>query len=229
MTSKSEDRSGGKSRPRNRKSDRRKQKAQQAESTEFSSREADQNAPTATSTEVFAEGAAEPALVLAIGAAEPVEVKADEAAEAVVLANDAVEPAEVIANLASEASEAPANGVANATAVPLVGEVLPPDAPPAGGAEPMAGVPVTLLAIGNCYGDYLRRSFQDNRSFVERLMGARSLEQAIEVQNDFARQAYSNFIAESQKLCVLSGELARQIFRPFGIAASITRARRHIT
>ncbi len=64
-------------------------------------------------------------------------------------------------------------------------------------------------------------------SFVEKLMGVRSFDKAIEVQSEFARQAYANSVAESQKICELYGELAKQIFRPWeGFAAKVTQAGR---
>jgi hypothetical protein len=53
-------------------------------------------------------------------------------------------------------------------------------------------------------------------------MSARSFDKAIEVQTEFARQAYANFVAESQKICELYSELAKQIFS----AARLTQAGR---
>jgi hypothetical protein len=62
---------------------------------------------------------------------------------------------------------------------------------------------------------------------VEKLMRAPSFDKAIEVQTEFARQAYANFVAESQKICELYSELAKQIFRPWeGFAATVTQAAR---
>jgi hypothetical protein len=75
--------------------------------------------------------------------------------------------------------------------------------------------PINIQTIANAYRDYTRTSFQVNRSFVEKLMGVRSFDKVIEVQTDYARQAYVNFVAESQKICELYGELAKQVFRPW--------------
>ncbi len=58
-------------------------------------------------------------------------------------------------------------------------------------------------------------------------MGVRSFDKAIEVQTEFARQAYGNFVAESQKIFGLYSELARQTFRPWqGLMAKVTRGGR---
>ena len=109
--------------------------------------------------------------------------------------------------------------------VPLVGEVLPPAAVGAAGPPDIFGI----QNIMNAYADYTWKSLQESRFFVERLMGVRSLDQAIEVQSDFARSAYANLVAESQKICGLYVEWARQIFRPWEVlAARRTRAGRPI-
>ena len=41
----------------------------------------------------------------------------------------------------------------------------------------------------------------------------RSLDKAVEVQTEFAKQAYDTFVAESQKMRELYGKLARQNFK----------------
>jgi hypothetical protein len=46
-------------------------------------------------------------------------------------------------------------------------------------------------------------------------MGVQSFDKAIELQTEFARQAYANFVAESQKILELYSELAKQIFKPW--------------
>jgi hypothetical protein len=119
-----------------------------------------------------------------------------------------------------------ANEAVELAQTPLIGEVIPPDAP-SGTARPVAGFPAGIQAIAEAYGDYARQSLQANRSFVERLMGVRSFDEAIGVQAEFAKLAYANFVAESQKICELYSELARQIFRPWGsFTASITHPSR---
>jgi hypothetical protein len=44
--------------------------------------------------------------------------------------------------------------------------------------------------------------------FVEKLCGAKSLENAIEVQTEFAKTAYETFVTESQTIGELYGDLA---------------------
>ena len=123
-------------------------------------------------------------------------------------------------------TDATTNGAAAAVEAPLVGEVLPPI-----GSTALADRgPVTIRTIAAAYGDYTTRSFEEGTSFVGKLMGVRSFDKAIEVQTEFARQAYANFFAQSQRICELYGELAKQAFRPWErFAAKVTQAGRQIS
>lgn len=111
--------------------------------------------------------------------------------------------------------------------VPLIDEAAAADAPSIGPATPAQPRPIDIQTIATAYEDYAKRSFQESRSFVEKLMGVRSFDKAVEVQAEFARQAYVNFVTESQRICELYNELARQVFRPWErFAAEVAPTRR---
>jgi len=76
--------------------------------------------------------------------------------------------------------------------------------------------PSGFHAIATAYSDYTKKSFEDTKSFVEKLSGVRSLDKAIEVQTEFAKTACETFVTESQKIGALYGDLAKQSYRPFG-------------
>jgi hypothetical protein len=76
--------------------------------------------------------------------------------------------------------------------------------------------PAGFQAIATAYGDYTKKSFEDTRSFVEKLSGVKSLEKAIEIQTEFAKSAFETFVAESQKIGALYRDLAEQSYKPFG-------------
>jgi hypothetical protein len=76
--------------------------------------------------------------------------------------------------------------------------------------------PAGFQAIATAYGDYTKKSFEDTRSFVEKLSGVKSFEKAIEIQTEFAKTAYETFVTEAQKIGALYGELAKQGYKPFG-------------
>src|SRR3954464_3158330 len=71
-----------------------------------------------------------------------------------------------------------------------------------------------LQAIASAYGDYTKKSFEDTKSFVEKLSGVKSLDKALEVQTEFAKSAYENFAAESKKIAGLYTNLAKQACKP---------------
>src|SRR6195952_6158196 len=71
-----------------------------------------------------------------------------------------------------------------------------------------------IQTIATAYGDYTKKSFEDTKSFVEKLSGVKSLDKAVEAQTDFARSAYETFVAESQKIAGLYSDLAQQAFKP---------------
>jgi hypothetical protein len=76
--------------------------------------------------------------------------------------------------------------------------------------------PGGFQAIATAYGDYAKKSFEDTKSFVEKISGAKSFDKVIEIQREFAKTAYETFVTESQKITALYGDLAKQSYKPFG-------------
>ena len=86
-----------------------------------------------------------------------------------------------------------------------------------------SGLQSGLQAIATAYGDYTKKSFEDTKAFVERLQGVKSLDKAIEAQSEFAKSSYETFVADSQKIAGLYGDLAKQAFKPIeGLVAKFT-------
>jgi hypothetical protein len=82
-----------------------------------------------------------------------------------------------------------------------------------------------VQAIATAYGDYAKKSFEDTKSYVEKLSGVKSVEKVLEVQTEFARSAYETFVAESQKIAGLYTDLAKQTFKPYeGLVAKFVPA-----
>ena len=71
-------------------------------------------------------------------------------------------------------------------------------------------------SIATAYGDYTKKSFEDTRSFVQNLSGAKSLDKVFEIQTSFANSAFDAFVTESQKIGALYRDLAKQSSKPFG-------------
>ena len=84
-----------------------------------------------------------------------------------------------------------------------------------------------VQAIATAYGDYAKKSFEDTKSFVEKLSGVKSLDKALEAQGEYARAAYETFVADAQKIAGLYGDFARQSFKPLeGVVAKFAPAAR---
>ena len=99
-----------------------------------------------------------------------------------------------------------------ATDATLSGEVLPPEIRKHVAAQPLQGI--GLHSIAAAYFDYARKSWTAGRMLVERFVTARSLEEAAEVQGDFARQSFANYLVHSQQVSGLYVGFTRQFFRP---------------
>ena len=85
---------------------------------------------------------------------------------------------------------------------------------------------VNFQTLADAYSDYTRKSLEQTRAFVEKLSGVRSLDKAMEVQAEFAKQSYETFVAGSQRICELQGQLARQAFKPLQRLSSQTPEQR---
>jgi hypothetical protein len=117
-------------------------------------------------------------------------------------------PAQVpVVDQAQDIPEVSSESVVQAeTAAPLPPTVETPPIVPA--VE--ESTPVSYKALADAWGNYSRTSLEQTRSYFEKLAGVRSLGAAFEVQAEFAKQACDTFVAQSQKIGELQGELARQ-------------------
>jgi phasin family protein len=71
--------------------------------------------------------------------------------------------------------------------------------------------------------NYSKKSFEDGTAAVERLMGAKTLEKAIEVQAEYAKSAYEGFVAQATKIGELYADIAKESYKPFeGYLAKVT-------
>ena len=63
--------------------------------------------------------------------------------------------------------------------------------------------------------DYSKKSFEDGTKVMEKLLGAKSLDKAIEIQTDYAKTAYEGFVAQATKIGELYADLAKEAYKPF--------------
>ncbi len=70
-------------------------------------------------------------------------------------------------------------------------------------------------AIATEVADYSKKSFEDSAAAWEKLIGAKSVEKAMEVQSEYLKSSYEDFVAQSTKLGELYADFAKQAYKPF--------------
>jgi len=70
-------------------------------------------------------------------------------------------------------------------------------------------------AIAAEVADYSKKSFEDGTKVMEKLLGAKSIDKAMEIQTDYAKTAYEGFVAQATKMGELFTELAKETYKPF--------------
>jgi hypothetical protein len=70
-------------------------------------------------------------------------------------------------------------------------------------------------AIATEVTNYSKKSFEEGTVALERLLGAKSVEKAIEVQSEYVKAAYEGFVAEAAKLGELYADIAKEAYKPF--------------
>jgi len=71
-----------------------------------------------------------------------------------------------------------------------------------------------LQAIAVRWTEFSKRSFDDATHTLEKLIGAKSLEQAVEIQTNYAKTAYDNWLAEASKIGEMYANTAREVYKP---------------
>lgn len=69
-----------------------------------------------------------------------------------------------------------------------------------------------LQAIAAEATDYSKRSLDNSRLYFEKLLRAQKLDDIVELQSEFCRTAYGDFIARASKVGELCSNLARETF-----------------
>lgn len=67
--------------------------------------------------------------------------------------------------------------------------------------------------------DYSKKSFEKSRVLAEKLIAVKKLDEAFQLQSDFAKSAYEDFLAEATKIGELYSSIAKEAFKPIESAA----------
>jgi len=80
--------------------------------------------------------------------------------------------------------------------------------------------------IATEYADYSKKAFEDGSAALERLLGAKSVDKAIEIQSDYVKTAYEGFVAQATKIGELYTDLAKESYKPLeGMMAKVAPAK----
>ena len=70
--------------------------------------------------------------------------------------------------------------------------------------------------------EYSKKSFENGSAFLEKLLGAKSLENAIQIQSEYAKTFFEELVGYVTKTGELYSNLAKEAFKP--IETAITKA-----
>ena len=73
--------------------------------------------------------------------------------------------------------------------------------------------------------DYSKKAFVASSAVVEKLLGAKSVESAIQIQTEYAKSAYEGFVAQASKVNEIFVKLASEAFKPVETALAKVQAK----
>lgn len=83
-----------------------------------------------------------------------------------------------------------------------------------------------VQAIATEVANYSKKSFEDGSQALEQLLGAKSLDKVIEVQQSYLKGAYEGFVTKATKIGELYTDLAKETYKPFeSYIAKVTPAK----
>ena len=67
-------------------------------------------------------------------------------------------------------------------------------------------------AIAAEMGDYTKRSFEEGSVTLEKLIGSKSVGQAIEIQTSYAKRAYDDYMQQASKIGGMYANMAKKAY-----------------
>ena len=67
--------------------------------------------------------------------------------------------------------------------------------------------------------EYSKKSFEKGRVLAEKLIAVKKIDEAMQLQSDFAKTAYEDFVAEATKIGEIYSAMAKEAFKPMETAA----------
>ncbi len=68
--------------------------------------------------------------------------------------------------------------------------------------------------IASEMSDYSKRSFEEGTATFEKLLSAKTIEQAFEIQSSYAKRAYDDYMQQMSKIGALYSDFAKEAYKP---------------
>ena len=88
--------------------------------------------------------------------------------------------------------------------------------------EALGALSRTAQAISSEMANYSKRSFENSTKAVEKMFGVKSLDEAIEVQSEYAKSIFEEYTAQLKKLGQLYANLAKEALKRFEVHTAKT-------
>jgi hypothetical protein len=72
-----------------------------------------------------------------------------------------------------------------------------------------------VQAIAVEVADYSKKSFEEGSAAIEKLIGAKSLDRAIEIQTEYVKTAYEGLVSQATRLGAIYTDLAKEAYKPY--------------
>lgn len=76
------------------------------------------------------------------------------------------------------------------------------------------GVSKGLQAIAVEMADFSKKSFENGSATLEKIMGAKSLDKAMEIQTEYMKSSWEDFVGQVTKMGELYVDLAKEAYKP---------------
>jgi hypothetical protein len=84
----------------------------------------------------------------------------------------------------------------------------------------LGAVSKNVQTIATETAEYSKKSFEQGSAALERLLSVKTFDKAVEVQTDYAKTAYENFVAQSTRIGELYSDLVKELYKPFETAVA---------
>lgn len=80
--------------------------------------------------------------------------------------------------------------------------------------QSLGAVSKSAQAIAVEASDYAKKAFEQNTSHLEKLMGVKTLDKAVELNTEFAKASYESFVAQATRMGEMYTDLAKLAMKP---------------